>query len=103
MELSFSTPHSIKVLTNTTLITHSSSGSKLDYPMAMTCYLCESFGCTDLRFAVWAYQSVAQPHRFLDGESLGNTTLNASFALEDFFVPPELDLRFNHLGMFPDP
>jgi hypothetical protein len=40
-------------------------------------------------------------NRFLDGESLGNT-LNASFALEDFFVPPELDLRFNHLGMFPD-
>jgi hypothetical protein len=72
-ELKFSTPHSIKALTNTTLITRSSSGSKLDYLTAMTCYL----------------------------ESLGNT-LNASFALEDFFVPPELDLRFNHLGMFPD-
>jgi hypothetical protein len=47
-------------------------------------------------------KALIRPHRFLDGESLGNTTLNASFALEDFFVPPELDLRFNHLGMFPD-
>lgn len=47
-------------------------------------------------------KALIRPHRFLDGESLGNSTLNASFALEDFFVPPELDLRFNHLGMFPD-
>jgi hypothetical protein len=62
-ELKFSTPHSIKALTNTTLITRSSSGSKLDYLTAMTCYLCESDGCTDLRYALWAYQGVHRPQQ----------------------------------------
>jgi len=42
----------------------------------------------------------SRPHSFLDGESLGDT-FNAAFALEDFFVPPELDMRFNHMGVFP--